>query len=476
MRRIALPFLFCLIFGAGCVKIPTDEACCKMIETPCIEADDAFAVGEFPDSCWWEMFNDPQLNGLMEKALEDSPTLSRVAAQVQAADAEASIKFSRLFPQLGLNGSIAYQKLGKFNLFRAYAPQIFPAHVDEYKLDVTISYEVDFWGKNRHIYRSALGQAKAEMAEQQTAILVLTAAVASSYFKLQAEMQQLELLKDEREILSNIFDLTQLRQENALDSTTHVLMSDNQLLAMDKNIQYSIQRVELARHMLNMLIGEGPNLCEMVKTISLSRHVEFPLPCNISSELLFRRSDLIAQLWRIDAAAHLVGAAKTEFYPSIDFFALLGLDGVFSDRFFNWGSRLRQVMPSIHVPLFTAGRLKANLREKRAEFQEMIYSYNESVLKAASEVADQIVILRTLNENLKSEESLLQNKFQNRNFAKARYHNALISLSHFLEVENQLLEEQIENIGLQYQQRTAIIQLIKALGGGYCTSEVPLGD
>ena len=132
-------------------------------------------------------------------------------------------------------------------------------------------------------------------------------------------------------------------------------------------------------------------------------------------------------------------------------------------------------MPAIHIPIFTAGRLRANLREKRAEFEEMIYSYNESVLKAAQEVADQIVTLRTVSENLKSEKLLLENKTQNKKLADIRYKNAIESLSNYLTTENDLLQEQINNLSLQYQQRTAVIQLIKALGGGYFATEVPLG-
>ncbi len=480
MDRTAIALFLCLLLSTGCMKIPTDEANCKMLDTPCVDTGEAlsqngFIEGDFPNPCWWEMFNDPQLSRLIDRALEDSPTLTRVAAQVQAAEAEASIKLSSLFPTLGLNASANYGKLGKFNLFRAYAPTIFPAHVDEYKLNLEINYELDFWGKNRNIYRSALGQAKAEMAEQQTAILVLTTSVASTYFQLQAEMQQLALLQEQKKILNDLFNLSQHRQENAVDSSIQVLITDIQTLEIDQSIQFSIQRVELARHMLNMLIGQGPHLCEEVETISLNTEIAFPLPCNISSELLTRRSDLMAQIWRIEAAAHMVGAAKAEFYPRIDFLTILGLDGVFSDRFFSWGSRLRQVMPAIHIPIFTAGRLRANLREKRAEFEEMIYSYNESVLKAAQEVADQIVILRTVSENLKSEKLLLENKTQNKNLADIRYKNAIDSLSNYLTTENDLLQEEINNLSLQYQQRTAVIQLIKALGGGYFATEVPLG-
>lgn len=474
MDRTVIPLFLALIFTYGCVRVPIDEAKCQMLETPCISTQ-GFAVGEFPCLYWWEMFNDSQLNGLIAQALSDSPTLSRVAARVEAAEAEANIKKSRLFPTIGYNASVNWQYIGKNNLIRAYTPKIIPGKENIYAMDIDLKYEIDFWGKNRNTYRAALGLAKAEMAEQQTAILILTTSVASIYFKLQAELEQLAFLQQQREIFSQNFSLTQLRQEHALDSTSQLLDSDNQLLLINQNIQFSIQCVELARHMLNMLIGQGPDLCEHVQAITLNTNICFPLPCDISSDLISRRPDLMAQIWRIESAAHLVGAAKAEFYPSIDLFALFGLNSVFANKFFSWGSRLRQVNPALHLPIFTGGRLRANLREKRAEFEQMIYSYNESVLKAVQEVADQIVILRTTNESLKIEEDLLQNKSKNRNFANDRYKNAIESLSSYLDVENDLIEERITKIILQYQQRNAVIQLIRALGGGYCSVEAPLG-
>lgn len=471
MGRWIIPFL---ILVAGCIRIPTDEAKCQMLETPCVSTE-GFAAGEFPSPCWWEMFNDPQLNALIDQALSDSPTLSRVAARVEAALAEADIKKSRLFPTIGYNASVNWQYIGKNNLIRAYTPKIIPGKENVYAMDIDLTYELDFWGKNRNTYRAALGLAKAEMAEQQTAILALTTSVASVYFRLQAELEQLEFLEQQRANLAQNFQLSQSRQENALDSTSTLLISDNQLLLIDQNIQFSMQRVELARHMLNMLIGQGPELCEYVQAVRLNTNISFPLPCDISSDLISRRPDLMAQIWRIESAAHLVGAAKAEFYPTVDLFALFGLDSVFANKFFTWGSRLRQVKPALHLPIFTGGRLRANLREKRAEFEEMIYSYNESVLKAVQDVADQIAILRTTNESLKLEEDLLQNKFKNRNFANDRYKNAVGSLSSYLDVENAFIEEWITKIILQYQQRNAIIQLIKALGGGYYSMECPLG-
>lgn len=480
MRHYVLALL--LFSFAGCIKVPTDEANCKMLPPPCLEktvgealASSDFFEGDFPNCYWWEMFSDPQLNTLIYTALSDSPTIDKVAAKVQAAEAEANIKKSYLLPTLSLTGSANYQYLGKYNLFRAYAPTIFPAKVNEYQLDLNFSYEIDFWGKNRNIYRAALGIAKAEIAEQQSAILMLTTAVASAYFQLQAELEQFELLKREKEIFSRLFELSKLRQAEALDDISQTLVSEDNLLQINKNLEQSMQQVAIARHTLNMLIGEGPELCEEVERITLNTAIKFPLPCNISSELIARRADLMAQVWRIEAAAHLVGAAKADFYPSIDLFAILGLDSVFFNKFFTMGSRYRSVKPAIYLPIFTGGRLRANLREKQAEFDEMIYTYNESVLRAVKEVADQIVVFKTVNSTLQLEESLLENKIKNQKIADELYKNAVGNILSPLTLETQVIQEQLEKSKLQFQQRSSVIQLIKALGGGYCTSEVPLG-
>ena len=89
MGRTSISIFFCLLFACGCVKIPTDEANCRMLETPCIDTEEAlgqngFILGDFPDPCWWEMFDDPQLTCLIERALEQSPTMAKVAAIVSA--------------------------------------------------------------------------------------------------------------------------------------------------------------------------------------------------------------------------------------------------------------------------------------------------------------------------------------------------------------------------------------------------------
>lgn len=481
MRRILYGILFCLILLSGCVKIPEGEVQCKIEAVPSLEQSEEVALegnefyaADFPEGSWWEMFDDEQLSHLICQAINCNPTMEMVQARVEQAEAHAKIKKSALFPTIGFNTKIDWQYLGKNDFFRAFTP-VFPANITEYEIDLDFSYEFDFWGKNKNRYQAAMGLARAQEAERQSAILMLSTSVAAVYYKLQANLQKLEVLKEERKILTRLFKLTEMRQKKALDNSSQRLDAETQLFMINKNILIAKQKIELNRHMLNYLIGRGPDSFAELEKITFSSKFDFPLPSRISSNLLCRRPDLMAIIWRVQGSAHLVGAAKAEFYPRVDLTALAGLDSVFFNKWFTWGSRTANVEPALHLPIFTAGRLKANLRASQAELDELIYTYNDAVLKAAKEVADQIVSLKMTNEQVQIEDRLVANQLQNRKLMALRYEHALANMLELLDTQETLLQQEFQKIQFQYKRVLSAIGLIKALGGGYCTEEVPFG-
>ena len=468
-----------LIISSSCVKIPSDEACCQMLSPPSLECSidqalesESFTMGDFPSANWWELFGDPQLSHLICKALSSNPTLQKAWARVRGAEAEAKIKKSKLFPTIGFSADIEWEYLAKDSFFRAFTPVI-PSHVTDYEIDLDFHYEIDFWGKNQNSYRAALGIAKAQMAEASSATLILSTSVAAVYFKLQTHMQMLQLLTEEKKLISHYLDLTRSLEEFAVGSTIQTLSAEEHVLKLDQTILITTQKITIQKHMLKMLLGEGPDSEEAIELIEFSPCMEFPLPFHISSNLLARRSDLIAHIWKVEAAAHLVGAAKADFYPRVDLWALAGFNSLFVNKLFQWDNREATVKPAFYLPIFTGGRLKGNLRAKQAEFEEAIYSYNETVLKAVREVADEIVILKTVDENLKIEVKLVQNKEKNQNLIKQLYEEELGNLLGVIQSEKELLKEKYGKIHLQYQRMISALRLIKALGGGYCTTEVP---
>lgn len=480
MRYGAICTLMSLILISGCVRIPTEEARCKLLQTPDLDqtADIAssssiFTSGDFPNPEWWEMFQDPKLDELIYLGLNSNPTLQKVQARVETAEEEAKIKKSRLYPTLGFSADVNWQYLGKNNFFRAYTPVI-PANVPEYDIDLNFYYDFDFWGRNRNIYRAALGQAKAMEAEFANAQLVLTTSIAAVYFKLQAHMQQLKILLEEQKVLTELLTLTQGRKEHALDDQFQVLDAEERLFALSQNILLARENIDLEKHMLALLIGEGPNVQEEIETISLSISFKFPLPDHLSCDLIARRPDLIANLWRVQSMAHLVGAAQAEFYPNVDLMGFVGLSSVFANKLFTLGSGNTSVQPALHLPIFTAGRLKANLRARRAEFNQAIYAYNETILMVVKEVADQVTILKTADEELDIQNMQVGNRDQNRKLMQHRYQYALSNLLEVLDAEELFLQQEYMQIKAEYKRILSAIQLIKALGGGYCNQENPL--
>lgn len=479
MRRALSGILLCLIIAGGCAKIPTDEACCKLMPAPCLEystqealEDSNFYAGDFPEGDWWEMFEDEQLAELIEEALSENPTMQMACARVEAAEAGAKLKRSFLFPTIGFNADVDWQYFSKNDFFRAFTPLI-PGNITEYEIDLDFSYEIDFWGRNRNHFEAALGIARAMEAERQNVALMLSTSVAVSYFKLQANMQRLDVLKEERAVLTKLFLLTEKRQENALDNSMQRLGSEEQLFVINKNILLVKQKIALVKNMLNALIGRGPDVCIEVEPIGEFSEFSFPLPCHISSNLLVRRPDLMSFIWRVQSGAHLVGAAKAEFYPRVDLYALAGLDSIIVNKLFGWQSRTGVLKPAVHLPIFTAGRLKANLREKQAEFEEMIYAYNEAVLRAVKEVSDEVISLQMASEKVGVEERLVANRLQNRKLEALRYKNAVANKLDLLSAQDALLQQQFSKIKFEYQRVIATVKLVKALGGGYCTEEVP---
>ncbi|MCI0382715.1 MAG: efflux transporter outer membrane subunit [Chlamydiae bacterium] len=470
-------YLLLFFFTFSCVRIPKEEAKAAIMGTPSFDhsrqtalSSNSFREIEELNPCWWEMFGDAQLTNLIEKALAQSPLIKEVESRLERAQAEATAQKSQLFPTIGFSAEVDWQYFSINDLFRAFAP-VFPANVNEYKLNLNFTYEFDFWGKNRNLFQAAIGEERALEAEKEQVKIILSTTVAVSYFKLQSLFAKLNIIKNERKIFTSLFDLVKLRQKNALNSEIPTIDAQEKIFEINQNVIFTENQIALEKFFLKQLIGQGPESPLCLQEKDLERARAFPLPKEVFSDLLAHRPDLMAQIWRVEAAAHKVGAAKTAFYPSIDLSGLAGLDSVFFHKLFRWESRSWELSPSLYLPIFTAGRIKANLKAKQAEFYSAIYAYNELLLKAAKEVTDEIHTLRTKDEEVKTQYLIVQNQKQKRSLIQSRFTHALDSLLDLLNEDTALLQVKLREVQLQYERYLATIKLIKALGGGYIPKE-----
>lgn len=470
-----------LLFLSGCVSLPKDQQTENLLSPPSVTASversiesGFFSIGDWPRQNWWEIFNSNELNSLISKALEENPSIQSIERRVEFARQTAKVVRSRLFPLLFFDADESWEYLSQNGLYRAFNPKI-PLNANLVDLTLSFTYEFDFWGKNRHLFNAALGQSKAEEAESAGVELITTTAIAQAYFALKTNLVRQRLYQDLFEVRCAFFELERQLQDKALLSMLSPLLSEERLLEAEKLV-FSIEtEVETDIHLINILLGRGPDTPLDIVT-ELPRAIEtLAIPDNLSLDLLARRPDLMAQIWRVEALAQEVGAAKADFYPNINLTALMGLESIAYNLLFKSQSKTAALQPAIHLPIFTAGAIRANIRAKKALFDQAVYEYNDLLLKSASEVADLLVLAKSVFEQ-KSAQGLIIEAAQARyDLVVLRQQSGLDNvLSQYL-VEEELILKSLDDVSLIYNQYLAAIKLTKALGGGYQSEySVPL--
>ncbi|MGH7233447.1 MAG: efflux transporter outer membrane subunit [Nitrospiraceae bacterium] len=474
-----------LLTVAGCAWMSKGDPPAEYLEPPEMKetlAEVTSRLQQWPDDRWWEQFGNPELNQLMEVALQDSPTLKRASARLREATALVRVEGARLLPFLEADASLTYERLSQHGVFAALNPQVAGAR---FMLGIinplSFRYEFDFWGKNRALLEGALGQAAAEEAEKAEVRLRLTTGVARAYFRGMALRQQFDLVKTIVGIRHNLRQLAETRSRLGLDNDLAVKQAVADYEAAVKR-QVSVRdQLDVQRHLLARLAGKGPDEAAHLFAIPAAIIPDaIPAPDHLSMGLLVHRPDLAAALYRADSAARLVKVAKTQFYPTIDLTAFVGFNALtltkgadqlanflFSGQSFSYG-----IAPGLRLPWFEGGRLRGELAVHRAEYDAAVELYNETLLDAMREVADSLSAWQATREMLESHKRLLASLSDDWRLAKVRLVSGLDDDREVLRHRYPVLEQEYALRALESDQLVAAVDLIEALGGGYHNPDI----
>jgi NodT family efflux transporter outer membrane factor (OMF) lipoprotein len=435
-------------------------------------AREFFEEGGWPTESWWEMFDDPQLNHLIETALQESPTIQQALAKVAQAEQEARKERAALFPTLDAEYEEQWQYFSKNGFVRSFYPTVPPVipppTANQLDLTLNFNYEIDFFGRNRNLFKAALGLARAQRAEAKQAILILTTLIAQTYIELQTKISQKEVLEERLNQRDQLFELSFFREYYGVDAANPVLEREQSFYAVSQAMIDLEKGIALDRHLLSVLVGVSPDAKMAPKPMTVIFEKPLSLPADLSSDLLARRPDLTAQLWRVEAAAKEIGAAKADFYPRVNLMAFAGLESLAFNKLFHISSRQGGLVPAVHLPIFTGGKLTANLKSKVATFNQETYRFNDMLLHAAQEVADQITTLSATFDTLTEQISILESAEDQWNLQYARYQHGVDNFIAVLEKEDNVLSQRYQFLGLERDYLLAVLKMIKALGGGYC--------
>ncbi|MFZ0566197.1 MAG: efflux transporter outer membrane subunit [Chlamydiales bacterium] len=416
--------------------------------------------GVFYNEKWWTFFKDPQLNQFIEISLSSHPNIKAAEASIRLAYEQAKEAKSVLLPHFSLIGNPVVSHLGD-----ASPGGVSDINVFAFGLGSSL-YELDIWNKNRSLYYSALDEVQAQIADFKETQLLLSSAVAQAYFNLQLSLSRLKINQERlkaRKGLLSILD-QQYRFGIISEYRLYEVSTEVQIL---QDLVYQIEGdIEISYNALSALVGNVsccPELKKCMREPSARFDKSFPLPKALPIDLLVRRPDITAQRWRIEGSCYEIKASQARFYPSIDLFGLVG--GIL--ECFKNPSPVALGTAIGALPLFTAGKLQAQLGVAQETLEIAIENYNQLVLNAVQQVSDALTRLTTSDEraislqrSIKDAEGLLtltSQKFENGIANKIPVLNA---------IENLLIQKDLEN-EVQLLRFLSAVELMRAIGGGY---------
>jgi len=473
-----------LLFGS-CAWIPAGNPPADLLEPPEMQetlAEVKSRLQQWPEDRWWVQFGNPELNGLIDAALKDNPSLKRASARLREAEALVKVEGARLLPFLEADASLTHERISQHGVFAVLNPKVAG---DKILLGIinplSFRYEFDFWGKNRATVEAALGQAAAEEAEKADVRLRMTAAIARSYFKGQAIQQQLGIVNTLVGIRHNLTTLAQTRFRLGLDNEQPVKIAVADYEAAVKRHVGLRDQLDIQRHVLARLVGRGPDYAlHLFAKPAVVIPEQITAPDRLSIGLLIHRPDLAAALYRADAAARLVKVAKTQFYPTIDLTAFVGFNALtlmkhadkLSNLLFSGQSNSYGFAPGLRMPWFEGGRLRGELSAQRAEYDSAVELYNETLLDAMRDVADSLSAWQSTREMIESHKRLVASLGEDWHLANVRLVTGLDDDRESLRHRQPVLEQEYALKALESDQLVAAVDLIEALGGGYTNQDI----
>ncbi len=422
------------------------------------------AVVDWPGKDWWRGFNDPQLDALIDQGIAANPSLRIAEARVRKTQSLVEGARSALLPQV--NGNLAVMQ-EKFSENFIYPPPFAGTWNVQSQGTIDFGYEFDFWGKNRAAVASALGTAKAAEVDSAAARIMVSAAIMHAYVELQRAFAQRDIAETLQQSREHLLRLTAQRTSEGLDSQVELKLAETAIPDVRARISAIDESIALVRNQLAALLGQGPDRGLGIARPRLDPLHTPALPAQLPAELLGRRPDIVAQRWRVEAAAKDIEVAKALFYPDISLTAFLGLQSIGLSEFVKSGSSIIGVGPALSLPFFDGGRRRGNLAGRDADYDIAVEQYNKTLVDALHEVVDQLSSFRALAEQQSQQRLLLARTQDSFDLALLRYRAGLINYLQVLAAEAQVLAQKSRAADLDARGLDLSISLYRALGGGY---------
>ena len=414
---------------------------------------------------WWERFEDAQLNALAQKAMLNNQTLAAANARLAQARATVEASSASLFPQVGLGGRVARQRISANRPLSNYNAPNYSTIQSDFASTLSVSYELDLAGRVQSLVEGATASAEQSAADLENTKLLLTADLAINYFNLRALDADLDVLLQSIELQKKLLKLATDR--HALGATSGLEMAQQQALLDTTLSQVHVLKRQRAVFVnaIATLTGTPAPQFALAPQGPLASPPEVPL--GIPSDVLERRPDVAFAERAMAAANAQIGLANAAFYPSVTFGPNFGLDSNLLATLFDAPSMLWSLGVSASQVLFDGGRIKANVDFSKAGYDVTVANYRRVVLTAMQEAQDGISGLAALDLAYQQTQEAVKSASKVFKIASERYDGGIANYQDVIAAQQALLNNERQASQLLGQRWLTTVFLIKALGGGW---------
>lgn len=420
---------------------------------------------------WWQLYREPDLDHLIATAAESNQTLRQAVARVDEARALARVAGSYLYPTISNDPSFSRTRYSGNRASTLTGQRVQTGvTVNDWLIPIDLTYEVDVWGRVRRSFESARAQARASEDDVAVIRLIVETDVTRFYYSLRSLDVQAQILEQTVVAYREQVRLLSVQLRTGLIGPIAVSQAQAQLqatLAQQRDVQRARADLE---HALAILCGR-PASSFAVAANPLGEVSPPAVPAGLPAQLLTRRPDVAEAEQNLVAANAQIGVATAEFYPRFTLTSSAGFESLDIASLFTWQSRVASILPSVSIPIFQGGRLRANLEATKARYRQAVAAYTNQVLIAYGDVEDALTDLHAFTDEVGSLREAVSASQDYLRFAQAQFKFGLVDYLIVIDAERTLLANQLSLAQAVNLQMGASIQLVKALGGGWNPAE-----
>jgi multidrug efflux system outer membrane protein len=463
LTALLLGLLPIMLLSAGCVVGPNYRR--PIVDVPgtyrgAMQQDAAPPAAEsLGDQKWWEVFQDKELQDLIHTALQQNYDVRIAATRILEAQAQLGITRADQFPTISAGAQAVNQRNPRGKFFPAY-------ETSANQVDLSLAWELDFWGKYRRATESARANLLANQWAREAVVSTLVSDVATAYFELRALDLQLEISRRTLASRQDSLQLTQTLANGGATSMLDVRQAEQLVDTAAETIPDLERRIEQQENFLSTLLGNNPG--PIARGMKLTEQPHAPdVPAGLPSSLLERRPDIREAEAQLIAANAQIGVAKAAYFPQINLTAAAGYQSSALTSLFTGPAGLWSFGGSLVQPLFTGGRIRSGVRFSEARQQEMVLTYQQTIQQAFRGVSDALVEYHKDREFRQDQQQLALSAEDAAHLSEMRYRGGATSYLEVLTNETNYFDAELGLAQAQSNELVALVRIYRNLGGGW---------